>query len=56
MEIPPADYNPKESRQGVGPTVAIVIIVLLLAIGGVYFLITEEMERRDTPSSEQASL
>ena len=42
MEDSPMPNQRKES--GVGPMVATIIIVLVLAIGGVYFFITQQMK------------
>ena len=57
METPPHDYKPQSSKEGVGPLIGIIIIVALIAAGGIYFLITQEMERRGgTPTQEQANL
>lgn len=56
MEIPPPDYKRKEVSGEIGPTVAIIIIVGLLLAGGIYFLITQEMERRAAPTENQANL
>ncbi|HVV14813.1 MAG TPA: hypothetical protein VHD55_00140 [Candidatus Paceibacterota bacterium] len=56
MEIPPADYEKKEEKEGVGPFVGIIIIVGLLLAGGIYFLVTQELERRAAPTENQANL
>ena len=55
MEIP---SQPAEKKQegGVGPLIGIIIIVALLGLGGIYFLVMQEMERRAVPPPEQASL
>lgn len=58
MEIPtPEDLKDKKQKEGVGPMVGIVIIVGLIIAGGVYFLVTQELERMKTPPAgqEQAS-
>lgn len=58
MDIPPPDIRPKKTEEGFGPFFAIIIIVGIIALGGIYFLITGEMERRANPpgSEGQASL
>ncbi|TSC69249.1 MAG: hypothetical protein G01um101456_267 [Parcubacteria group bacterium Gr01-1014_56] len=58
MEIPPSNYQNKKQDEGVGPLIGIIIIVAIIAAGGIYFLVTQEMERRATPpdGQEQASL
>jgi hypothetical protein len=56
MEIPsPDDLKARKEKRdgGVGPIVGIVIIVLLLIAGGIYFLVTQEIERQNTPPAGQ---
>ena len=55
MEIPPSDYKPKNTEGGIGPFLAIVIIVAVLAAGGIYFLVTKEMQRQAAPTQTQAN-
>jgi len=55
MDIPPADYKPKSSEGGVGPFLAIIIIVVLFAAGGIYFLITQHMAREAAPTEAPAN-
>ncbi len=59
MDIPsPDELKSRKRDEGVGPLVGIIIVVLLIAAGGIYILVTQEMERRATPPAgqEQASL
>ncbi|MDE1925271.1 MAG: hypothetical protein KGH79_03775 [Patescibacteria group bacterium] len=44
-----------ESPSQVGPVVAIIIIVILIALGGLYFLISKEMQRTPPTGQEQAN-
>jgi hypothetical protein len=41
----------KKQEEGVGPFVGIVIVVILLALGGLY-LIEQEIKMRQTPAPE----
>jgi hypothetical protein len=40
-------------RPQVGPMAAIVIVVILLALGGIYFFITQEMKLHQTPPVQE---
>jgi hypothetical protein len=53
MEIPPEQKTGK-SDEGFGPIVGIVIIVGLIAIGGIYFLVTQEIQRH-APAEDQVN-
>lgn len=55
MDIPSPDElrASKKQQEGFGPFFAIIIIVGLIVLGGVYFLVTEEMERWATPPATQ---
>lgn len=59
MEAPSTpDYNTEKSNRpesGVGPTAAIVIVVILLALGGIYFFVTQEMKLHQAPVNEQVN-
>ena len=46
MEIPSPDEQPREAKEGVGPLVSIILIVTIFVVGGVYFLVMEELERQ----------
>jgi hypothetical protein len=37
----------------VGPLFAVIIIILLLSIGGIYYLVTQEQHLRATHTAEQ---
>ncbi|HVV38823.1 MAG TPA: hypothetical protein VHD31_00680 [Candidatus Paceibacterota bacterium] len=53
MEIPsPQDRNQKP-EQGVGPLFGIVIIVVLLLAGGIYFLFMQEQSRNAVPANQE---
>lgn len=56
MEIPPENPQEKREDEGIGPLVAIIIIVGLMAAGGIYFLVTQEVEQRAAPEESQALL
>lgn len=43
-----------KKHEPIGPTAAIVIIVLIFAVGGIYYLATKYMESRE-PVPEEAS-
>jgi hypothetical protein len=54
MEIPsPDDLNARKKDDGYGPMVGIIIIVALMAAGGIYFLVRQEMARQATPPADQ---
>jgi hypothetical protein len=56
MEIPtPEELKARKEKRdhGVGPMVSIIIIVALLIIGGIYFLVTQELDRHTTPPAGQ---
>jgi hypothetical protein len=55
MEIPSPDelQARKKREEGFGPFFAIIIIVGLIAAGGVYFLVTQEIARHATPPAGQ---
>ena len=42
----------EQNEHGIGPTLGIVVVVLLVAIGGIYFFI-EESKRLHTPPVEE---
>ncbi len=48
MDSPPQHTKPEP----VGPMVAIVIIVLVFALGGLYFFIKQQMEQQALPQGE----
>lgn len=52
METAPLP-GPDKTESGVGPMAAIIIVVILLALGGIYFFITQEMKLHQTPSTGQ---
>ena len=58
MQVPSPDDRIKKSDEGVGPLIGIIVIVLLFVAAGIYFLVTQEMERRALPpvGQEQALL
>jgi hypothetical protein len=56
MDIPSLDDKPKKQDEGVGPLIGIIIVVALVAAGGIYFLFTQEMHRQATPLENQANL
>ncbi|HVU80218.1 MAG TPA: hypothetical protein VHD37_02530 [Candidatus Paceibacterota bacterium] len=58
MDIPPSDTGSETRKEesGIGPMAAIIIIVGLLLAGGIYFLVSSEMERRAAPAENQARL
>lgn len=51
MEAP--DIEVKEKEQGIGPMAATVIIVLLVAAAGLYFLMQESKRLHAPPIEEQ---
>jgi hypothetical protein len=52
----PQTLEEKSQRSArVGPMAAIVIVVILLALGGIYFFITQEMKLHQAPSPEQVN-
>jgi hypothetical protein len=53
MDIPSPDSKYKKQEEGVGPLIGIVIIVALIAAGGIYFLVTQEINRHTTPPAGQ---
>lgn len=56
--LPTGDENPKQDqRSGVGPMAGIIIVVILLALGGIYFFITQGMKSNAAPppGQEQAN-
>lgn len=53
MDTAPEPQNAEVPREGVGPTAGIVIVVILLALGGIYFLITREMKLHAAPPPGQ---
>jgi hypothetical protein len=52
MEIPPADYEQKEQKEGVGPLLGIIVIVGLLLAGGIYFLIMQKAQTNPAPAAQ----
>ena len=48
METPPE----KTEKEGVGPFVGIIIVVILIALGGIYFLIQQQMKLQAPPVNE----
>lgn len=48
------DVTPKETQkpEPIGPFAAIVIVVLILAIGGIYFFISNQNKLRPAPPLE----
>ena len=53
MEIPSPNDIQKKNDEGVGPLIGIIIIVTLFVAGGIYFLVTQEMQRRAAPPDTQ---
>jgi uncharacterized protein HemX len=54
MEIPsPDELNARKQKEGFGPFLGIIIIVALMAAGGIYFLVIQEMQRQATPPATQ---
>jgi len=49
MQVPSPDDRVQRNDEGVGPLIGIIVIVLLFVAGGIYFLVTQEMERRALP-------
>jgi hypothetical protein len=54
MEDSSPYHKPKKPDQGVGPLVGIIIIVGLIALGGVYFLVMQELQHHTPQTDEQA--
>ena len=52
MDSPPQKMQ-KKSEEGFGPLVGIIIIVAVLAAGGIYFLVMQEIGRQATPPAGQ---
>ena len=48
-------HREQSHSSSVGPMAAIVIVVILLALGGLYFFVTQEMKLHQTPSSQQVN-
>ncbi len=48
----PSEFPAKKKDEGVGPLIAIIIVITLLAIGGVYFVITQENKPQETPAGQ----
>jgi hypothetical protein len=46
------------NEQGLGPTIGIIVIVLLILSGGLYFLLTQEQEKQpiELPPVEEEAL
>lgn len=44
-----------KSPSQVGPFVGIIIIVIIIALGGLYFLVKNELHRAPPPGQEQAN-
>ena len=56
MDIPSPEDR-KKQEHGVGPMAGIVIVVLVLLLGGIYFLVMDQQKGAEpAPNSEQASL
>ncbi len=53
MEVPPQNHEPKKQEGGVGPLVGIVIIVVLLLAGGIYFLITQAKQIHQNSTDQE---
>lgn len=47
-----SEFPAKKKEGGVGPLIAIIIVITLLAIGGVYFLIAQENKPQETPEGQ----
>jgi hypothetical protein len=56
MDIPSPDDKQRKQEEGIGPLIGIIIIVALVAAGGIYFLFTQEIHRQAAPSENQALL
>ena len=46
-------FEEKSKDSSIGPIAAIVIVVILVALGGVYFFITQEMRLHQTPPEQE---
>ena len=55
MEVPLIPDEEKKSESGIGPIAGTVIVVILLALGGIYFFITQEMKLHQQPVNEQVN-
>jgi uncharacterized protein HemX len=53
MDAPTPQPIEKKEGGGVGPIAAIVIVVILVALGGVYFLFQENARLHKAPVQEQ---
>jgi hypothetical protein len=54
MDDSPTEPQTQESPSQVGPFVGIIIVVILIALGGLYFFIKYELHRAPPPAQEQA--
>jgi hypothetical protein len=52
MDESPVETTNTESRAPVGPFLAIVVVVILLGLGGIYFLITQEIKLHEAPAGQ----
>ena len=52
MEVPETQLIEAKNEGGVGPIIATIIVVILLALGGVYFLIQENARFHTPPVQE----
>ncbi len=43
----------EKKRQPAGPVIATIVIALLLALGGIYFLVTQELKLHQSHQTEQ---
>ena len=48
-------HEEKSQKTSIGPMAAIVVLVILFIIGGIYFFIQQEMKLHQTPLNEQGS-
>jgi hypothetical protein len=55
MDDSPTPPQTSESPTSVGSFLAIVIVVILFALAGIYLLVKEEMNRTPPPGQEQAN-
>ncbi len=53
MEIPSPDDIQKKNDAGVGPLIGIVVIVALFVVGGIYFLVTQKLQKQSAPPATQ---
>lgn len=53
MDIP-SPHEEQKQEHGVGPIVGVVIIVLIMAVGGIYFFLSETQEVNRENPTEQA--